>query len=89
MIVWRVVAVGCGFKKDGVQHDCELSGLVRANNINDAFSRTCTIAMQNHPELLQSSSSFPRPTINAEEIQEVPEALLVGADRVELHWIEK
>lgn len=52
MIVWRVVAVGCGFKKDGVQHDCELSGLVRANNINDAFSRTCTIAMQNHPELL-------------------------------------
>ena len=55
MIVWRVVAIGCGFKKDGVQHDCELSGLVRADNINDAFSRTCNIAMQNHPELLQSS----------------------------------
>ena len=89
MIVWRVVAVGCGFKKDGVQHDCELSGLVRADNINDAFSKTCNIAMQNHPELLQSSGSFPRPTINAEEIQEVPEALLVGADRVELHWIKK
>lgn len=89
MSVWQVAAVGWGFMKDGVQHDCELSGLVRANNPDEAFSKVCNIAIQDHPELLQATGPFPRPVINADEIQEVPETQLVGADQVELYWIRK
>jgi hypothetical protein len=89
MGVWQVAAVGWGFVKDGVQHDCELSGLVHANDPDEAFSKVCSLAMEEHPELLQATGPFPRPVINADEIEEVPEAWLVGADQVELHWIEK
>ena len=45
--------------------------------------------MEELPELLQATGPFPRPVINADMIEEVPEAWLVGADQVELHWIEK
>jgi hypothetical protein len=89
MGVWQVAAVGWGFVKDGVQHYCELSGLVHANDPDEAFSKVCSLAMEEHRELLQATGPFPRPVINADEIEEVPEAWFVGADQVELHWIEK
>lgn len=86
MSVWQVTAVGWGFMKDGVQQDCELLGFVRANNPDEAFSKVCNIAIQNHPELLQATGTFPRPVINADEIQEVPETQFSGPDQVELYW---
>lgn len=89
MGTWQVTAIGWGFMKDGVEHDCELSGLVRAEDSNDAFSKVCSLAMRDHPELLQAAGPFPRPVINAEEIQAVPNTRLIGADQIELHWIKK
>lgn len=89
MSMWQVAAVGWGFMKDGVEHDCELSGLVRAKNPGEAFSKVCNIATKDHPELLQAAGPFPRPVINPDEIQEVPKTRLVGADQVELYWIRK
>ena len=89
MGTWQVAAVGWDFMKDGVQHDCELAGLVRANNPGEAFSKVCSIAMQDHPELQQATGPFPRPGINADEIQEVCETQLIGADQVEVFWIKK
>jgi hypothetical protein len=89
MSAWQVAAAGWGFMKDGVRQDCELSGLVRANNPDEAFSKVCNIALQDHPELLQATGPFPRPVINADEIQEVPDSQLAGADQVELYWIKK
>ncbi|MFP5392048.1 MAG: hypothetical protein ACLGI6_10990 [Gammaproteobacteria bacterium] len=89
MSMWQVAAVGWGFMKDGGQQDCELSGLVRANNPDEAFSKVCSIAMQDYPELQQATGPFPRPVVNADEIQEVFETQLVGVDHVELFWIKK
>ncbi len=89
MSVWQVAAVGRDFSKDGVAHDCELFGLVRADDPADAFSKACNIAIQAHPQLLEAAGPFPRPVINPDEIYEVPETQLVGADEVELHWIAK
>ena len=89
MGTWQVLAVGRGFMKDSVEHDYELSGLVRAKDPADAFSTACGMAMRDHPELLQAAGQFPRPVINAEEIQEVPATRLIGADQIELHWIKK
>jgi hypothetical protein len=45
--------------------------------------------MQDHRELQQATGPFPRPVINADEIQEVPETLLIVADQVEVFWIKK
>lgn len=89
MSIWQVAAIGLGFIKDAVQHDCELYGLVRANNPNEAFSKVCNLAMQDHPELQQATGPFPRAVINADEIEEVPETQLVGPGQVELYWIKK
>ena len=89
MGTWQVAAVGWDFMKDGVQHDCELSGLVRANNPGEAFSKVCSIAIQDHPEPQQATGPFPRLVINADEIQEVCETQLIGADQVEVFWIKK
>lgn len=89
MSLWQVAAVGWGFMKDGLQHDCELSGLVRANNPDEAFSKVCSIATQYSPEFQQATGPFPRPVINADEIQEVSETEHIGADQVELYWIKK
>lgn len=89
MRVWQVDAVGEGFMKDGVRQDCQLSGLVRANDSNDAFSKVCSIAMQDHAELRQATGPFPRPVINPEEIQEVYEVPLIHVNQVEVFWIER
>lgn len=89
MGTWQVTAVGWDFMKDGVQHDCELFGIVRANNPDEAFFKVCSIAMQDHRELQQAMEQFPRPVINADEIQEVPETLFIVADQVEVFWIKK
>lgn len=88
MCAWQVAASGLGFLKDGVQRDCELFGIVSADDVNDAFSKVCRIATQYHPELLQAAGRFPRPVINANEIEELAETHF-SEDRVELHWIEK
>jgi len=89
MSMWQVAAVGLGFIKDGVEQSCELSGLVRAKDSNDAFSKVCSLASRDHPELLQAAGPFPCPVINVEETQEVLETRLIKADQIELHWIKK
>jgi hypothetical protein len=89
MAVWQVSAVGWAFIKGGVEQDCEISGFVRADDPDDAFSRVCAIARTLHPELLQAGGPFPRPVINAEEVQEVPETEGRDIDKVEVYWVEK
>ena len=89
MGIWQVSAVGWGFSKSGTEQDCEIAGLVRADDPDDAFSKACEIAKVLAPELLQPAGPFPRPVINAEEIQEVPDPEGLGIDKVEVYWTEK
>jgi hypothetical protein len=89
MRVWQVSAVGWGFMKTGNEQDCEIVGFVRAADPDDAFSKACAIATVLAPELLQAAGTFPRPVINAEEIQEVPEMEGLDIDKVEVYWTEK
>jgi hypothetical protein len=89
MGVWQVSAVGWGFMKGGTKQDCEITGLVRADDPDDAFSRACAIAKILDPELLQAVGPFPRPVINAEEIQELPCTEGVDIDKVQVCWVEK
>ncbi|MBP1203562.1 hypothetical protein JOD97_001576 [Duganella sp. 1411] len=88
MRVWQVSAVGWGFMKIGKRQDCEIAGFVRADDPDDAFSRACAIARVLAPELLQAVGPFPRPVINVEEIQEVPETEGLDIDKVEVYWTE-
>lgn len=89
MGVWKVSAVGWSFMKSGKERDCEIAGFVRADDPGDAFSRACSIASIFAPELLQAAGPFPRPVINAEEIQELASSEGIDIDKVEVYWVEK
>lgn len=78
-----------GDTKSGREQGCEIAGFVRANDPDDAFSKTCTLAKVLAPEILQAAGPFPRPVTNAEEIQEVPDTEGLDIDKVEVYWTEK
>ena len=89
MKIWQVWLFGEGFHVRGMKFNCEISGVVEAESADAAAKKACGIATRTHPELSQAAGSFPRPVINANEIQEWsgthPQSIEV--DQVELHWI--
>lgn len=87
MRVWQVLSIGAGFIRDSIEQGCEIAGFVRADSPDDAFSKACKIAMKLHPELLQATGPFPRPVINAEEIEEIFQAEGMGIEKVEVYWV--
>lgn len=89
MRVWQVLALGTGFIRDGIEQGCEIAGFVRADSPDDAFSKACNIAMKVHPELLQATGRFPRPVINAEEIEELFQVDGMDIEKVEVYWVKE
>lgn len=89
MRVWQVSAMGSGFIRNGIEHDCELTGFVRADAPDEMFSKAFNIAMTLHPELIQATGPFPRPVINIEEIEEIFEEEGIDVDKVELYWVKE
>nr|WP_315212597.1 hypothetical protein [uncultured Duganella sp.] len=89
MSVWQVSAVGWGFAKSGKEPHCEIAGFVCADDHDETFSKACAIAKVIAPELLQAVGPFPRPVINAEQIQEVPETEGLEISKVEVYWTGK
>ncbi len=61
MGTWQVTAIGWGFMKDGVEHDCELSGLVRAEDSNDAFPKSAVLRCEIIPNFYRPQGHFRAP----------------------------
>ncbi|HEY4081746.1 MAG TPA: hypothetical protein VGM81_13725 [Burkholderiaceae bacterium] len=87
MKLWQVLIIGEGFRLADETRRFELTGIVEAVGANDAFSKACELAMRVHPELAQATGPFPRPVINADEIQEIQRRDDIEVDTVELEWV--
>lgn len=88
MQTWQVLLVGEGFTVDGALRNCEISGFVRAGNVDAAVEKVCAIARQVHAELGQASGVIPGPVISIEEVVEMNDRFPYPfpVDHVEVHW---
>ncbi len=87
---WEISAYGEGFLRADKELGFFLSGFVYADNANNAFLRAVALAKQDWPEISQAEKvGFPRPVINAEEINEVTGELSGVQEGVHLFWDEQ
>ncbi|TDS82086.1 hypothetical protein [Comamonas sp. JUb58] len=84
MKVWEIYGEGEGFVVDGTEMAFEVSGFIEADDSNAAFAQACELAKREHPELAQAAGPFPRPEINAMEIQEIGADLAVEVGTVQV-----
>lgn len=89
MKIWQVLLLGEGFQVKGLKSNCEITGFVEAESVEAAVEKACAIAARIYPELGQAGGPFPRPVVNADEVQELctPFPYSVEVDQVELHWV--
>lgn len=87
MNIWRVLARGEGFHRNGSAMSFELSGLVSAEDPNAAFAKAVHIAKKDFAEIGQAEQpGFPRAVINAEEIQAYFDMPACELDKIEILW---
>ncbi|ULU24455.1 hypothetical protein [Dyella terrae] len=87
MKTWQVLGYGEGFVRGERVLGFELSGLVFAEGPNEAFKKAIALAKREWPEISQADKEgFPRPVINADEVDEVTGQLIIDGERVELFW---
>ena len=89
MKIWQVLLLGEGFQVEGAKSNCEITGFVEAESVEAAIEKACAIATRAHPELAQVAGPFPRPVVNADEVEELGATFpySVDVDQVELHWV--
>jgi hypothetical protein len=87
MGIWQVQIWGEGFLREGKESSFELGGVVEASSVEEAFTTAVSLAMRAHPELAQTDHApGPGAVINADEIQEFPDAPKSEIGQVELYW---
>ena len=87
--VWQVLGTGEGFVRNGVRAGFDLSGFVYASNPNTAWTRAIEIARARWPEIAQTDATdFPRPVVNADEIEDASrlDLGLAEIDHVVIIW---
>ena len=84
---WQVLGFGEGFYRSGAKVGFELSGFIIAADPDEAFLKAVSIAKRDFPEIAQADANeFPKPVINAEEIQEAGQPSNGETDSIEVHW---
>lgn len=87
MKIWQVQIWGEGFFRNGRESSFELGGIVEAPDADAAFKAAVKVAKSQHPELAQAEHPpGPGAVINAEEIQEYPNAPASQIGKIEISW---
>lgn len=90
MKVWQILAYGKGFLRANREAGFCLEGFVYADSSNEAFDRAIALAKRDWPEIAQAEQGdFPRPVINADEIDEFKSEVYGVEEGVELIWDEQ
>lgn len=87
MKTWQVQASGEEFVRGGVKDSFELCGFVQAEGPDEAFQKALIIAKRMHPEIAHiDKQGWPKPVINADEIEDATGLRGIKIDIVEIYW---